>query len=631
MAPNGHKAASRRSARQSEIISAPSWLKTHGKDEYQRWRVENPSQKLSYDDWKADGQHLHGLALFYATKSLLDDESSEDETDSIEAKSRPRVVRTQSAREPKKKVTTNGTKIPRAASSTTSSPLANSGSASPTGKRKRKAPRKYLSEEIIASDVDSEEDVDEKGPATIREEVATPVAPIITVNGHRKSSSRRPRKKPISEETISPEDEMDDPMLLDTIATPTITSPLPVRSAQKAAIATKSAPPPPPKKTHILKLSTRRTPKKAPDETATAGADKTTTSPAANSPITAAESGCKIESNGIETPSEKPGAGDDAASTAGSPDASSTRRGLRIRKPAQQRPYYHDAQLFDDDRPSDTGKANSSTQSPDIKSRRVSVASLGRFVDDELLEALDEETIALLLQEDDEGENNERRPKHFKGKGRAWKKEESDEDEEFSVAKKKKAAKAKAKGADAKKRGRPRKSALSEDIVHDTSDTDAADKASIEPKSPSSPRSASKESAKRKRAPPRKSALSAEFVQDSSDVEDVPKTENSTAPLIQPSDTATPPSKKKARAHESDHSTAATPAGPESPRASPRQSHTPIGTPRSPRFAALVAQDADAEDAKIDDQAAVSEAGVAAGATHIPHDAAPAPTAASVD
>lgn len=76
MAPNGHKAASRRSARQSDIISAPEWLKTHGRDEHKLWLSENPSQKLTYEEWTEDKQHLDGLALFYATKNLLDIDTS---------------------------------------------------------------------------------------------------------------------------------------------------------------------------------------------------------------------------------------------------------------------------------------------------------------------------------------------------------------------------------------------------------------------------------------------------------------------------------------------------------------------------------------------------------------------------
>jgi hypothetical protein len=190
----------------------------------------------------------------------------------------------------------------------------------------------------------------------------------------------------------------------------------------------------------------------------------------------------------------------DADSTTASPDPTSaatgsTRRGLRTRKPAQQRPYYHDAQLFEDAEPTNGDAQDPTSPAPVAQSRRVSVASLSKNVDDALLAQLDEEAIAL-LQEEPEPES--KGPKHFKGKGRAWKKEGSDEDEEFSLAAKKKAAKAarmKAKGQLPRKRGRPRKSGRSEETIQDDSDSDGI---------------------RRKRPPPRKSALSEEVVPDSS-------------------------------------------------------------------------------------------------------------------
>ena len=115
----------------------------------------------------------------------------------------------------------------------------------------------------------------------------------------------------------------------------------------------------------------------------------------------------------------------DADSAAASPDPTSTptgstRRGLRTRKPAQQRPYYHDAQLFEDAEPTNRDAQDPTSPAPVAQSRRVSVASLSKNVDDALLAQLDEEAIAL-LQEEPEPES--KGPKHFKGKGRAWKKE----------------------------------------------------------------------------------------------------------------------------------------------------------------------------------------------------------------
>jgi hypothetical protein len=221
----------------------------------------------------------------------------------------------------------------------------------------------------------------------------------------------------------------------------------------------------------------------------------------------------------------------DADSATASPDPSgaatgSTRRGLRTRKPAQQRPYYHDAQLFEDAEPANGEVKDPANLSPAAQSRRVSVASLSRNIDDELLAELDEEAIAL-LQEETEPELT--KPKHFKGKGRAWKKEGSDEDEEFSLAAKKKAAKAarmKAKGQVPKKRGRPRKSGRSEETIQDDSDS---------------------ETIRRKRAPPRKSALSEEIVPDSSDAEEEGKeVEESTTPKDSPNKSYTPKGMPKA-------------------------------------------------------------------------------------
>jgi len=160
--------------------------------------------------------------------------------------------------------------------------------------------------------------------------------------------------------------------------------------------------------------------------------------------------------------------------------------------------------------------------SHNAQSRRVSVASLSRNIDDALLASLDEEAIALL---EEEPEPEHTRPKHFKGKGRAWKKEGSDEDEEFSLAAKKKAAKAarmKAKGQVPKKRGRPRKSGLSEEVVEEEIEED-------------------KDMVKRKRPPPRKSALSEEIVPDSSDGgEEEKEGEESTTPKYSPSQSYTP-------------------------------------------------------------------------------------------
>jgi hypothetical protein len=297
-----------------------------------------------------------------------------------------------------------------------------------------------------------------------------------------------------------------------------------------------------PKKSHILKLSTRKTSKKkavvsvhlsyciyfankVQSEDAVPENDANDKSaPAYVTPKTVTSvTELNITVNTDEKNSTAGSLNQDVDSTAASPDptsaaTSSTRRGLRTRKPAQQRPYYHDAQLFEDAEPPNGDAQDPISPAPMTQSRRGSVASISKNVDDALLAQLDEEAIAL-LQEEPESES--KGPKHFKGKGRAWKKEGSDEDEEFSLAARKKAAKAarmKAKGIVPKKRGRPRKSGRSEETIQDDSDSDTI---------------------RRKRPPPRKSALSEEIVPDS-DADERVKEEESTTPKESPDKSYTP-------------------------------------------------------------------------------------------
>jgi hypothetical protein len=125
----------------------------------------------------------------------------------LKAETRPRV-RAPSAREPKKTLKTNGYGLSRSVGSATPSATANSEDLSPPGKKKRKARKKFLvslnlkryvsaadnkqSEEVVAS-----EESDDAGTATPLLNETMPSAPLVTVNGRRKSSNRKPRKKPI--------------------------------------------------------------------------------------------------------------------------------------------------------------------------------------------------------------------------------------------------------------------------------------------------------------------------------------------------------------------------------------------------------------------------------------------------
>jgi hypothetical protein len=276
-----------------------------------------------------------------------------------------------------------------------------------------------------------------------------------------------------------------------------------------------------------------------------------------------------------------------------SESAAATRRGLRTRRPAQQRPYSYDAEIFEGSESEVLEQIPVDQPPPSIESRRVSVASLSK----EPLGQLDPETLAILQggvgPEPEEEETSYGRAKHFKGKGRAWKKEESDEDLEFNPGKKKAArARAKAKAQQqqqqqSKKRGRPRKSHLSEDLVRDDSDEEAL--ARKEQASPS-PTASEGVATKKTRKPPRKSVLSEEIVHDDTEedqdrVEDIQTTTDAAAvPEI-----STPAPKKRGRPRKSDQSTSskASPAGNKeaeeavsyTPNSTPNKSYTPKGEP----------------------------------------------------
>jgi hypothetical protein len=291
------------------------------------------------------------------------------------------------------------------------------------------------------------------------------------------------------------------------------------------------------------------------------------------------------------------GANSDAAETGtaeGTPDPSGagSRRGLRNRKPAQQRPYYHDAQVFED----------------------VETEPDHDLSDTPLLSRSPSPEVPL-----------QSRPKHFKGKGRAWKKEGSDEDEEFVTPKEKKTAKAarlkaekeKARSENGKvdasegditsalwealtsetpgslkskdkehdqarktngslseppkqkkKIGRPKKSSLSGDAVRDGTGND-----------PQPPR--------RGRGRPRKSALSSELVHDDSDDDDAPAAAETQPPLPKVVENPTPndlaPSSTKNSSRPST-ATSTVPASTPKKRGRPRKSDlntTPVQQPSS--------------------------------------------------
>jgi hypothetical protein len=152
---------------------------------------------------------------------------------------------------------------------------------------------------------------------------------------------------------------------------------------------------------------------------------------------------------------------DEPISAIESPDTTSptaTRRGLRVRRPAQKRPYSHDAHLYDSADPGVEGLGSPET---DIISDVADIS----VVD------LDHGPLDRLTQSPG-GEYSGRNKRHFKGKGRAWKKEESDEDQDYKSTKKKAKSKPGDQAVARKKITKPRKSMLSEDIIRDESDSD---------------------------------------------------------------------------------------------------------------------------------------------------------------
>jgi hypothetical protein len=276
-----------------------------------------------------------------------------------------------------------------------------------------------------------------------------------------------------------------------------------------------------------------------------------------------------------------------------SASAAATRRGLRARRPAQQRPYSFDADVYEEHE-TDVPQEYAVVQpSPDVHSRRVSAASISKgYVKDLQVDNLDEETLAILQGEvEPEFERADGRPKHFKGKGRAWKKEESDEDLEFNPGKKKaaRAKAAKARGQQPRKRGRPRKSNLSEDVIRDDSDAEElyqADEAvSVQNSSPAVPEAVTRKSQR----PPRKSVLSAEVVRDDSDEEEDENEENTVITETSALEIATPAGKRRGVNRKLDQSVTSKTltgrtedrgeANSYTPKGTPTRAYTPKGTP----------------------------------------------------
>jgi hypothetical protein len=162
MAPNGHASGGSKSAdRSHQAVSRSVWHENHGSTEFQNWQEENPTQHLSYDDWKSS-KHVAGLSLYYAAMQIWEESDSsvgdrpiignlhrpnikqDEEVDEPMVASRPYAARAQSAREPKKTLKPNGHGLLRSKGSATPSATALSEDLSPSSKKKRKTKKKFL-------------------------------------------------------------------------------------------------------------------------------------------------------------------------------------------------------------------------------------------------------------------------------------------------------------------------------------------------------------------------------------------------------------------------------------------------------------------------------------------------------
>lgn len=199
------------------------------------------------------------------------------------------------------------------------------------------------------------------------------------------------------------------------------------------------------------------------------------------------------------------------------------RRGLRVRTPAQQRPYFHHAKLFEE---AEVGPADGdSTKSPP----KVVATKLAQVVhpNDEGVTSIntqDQEINGHIepLASSDKGPSSDKKPKAKKG--RRSKKFELDEDPEFHAPAAVIQAIQPLSEPKPKRKGRPRKSLqLSEAYVRDSSDEEMLDDTEFKmlhantpptqkPSPKSSPKSSQKPSAKqpqkasKPRGKPKKSA-----------------------------------------------------------------------------------------------------------------------------
>lgn len=207
-----------------------------------------------------------------------------------------------------------------------------------------------------------------------------------------------------------------------------------------------------------------------------------------------------------------------AASPEGPSTSSATRRGLRTRTPAQQRPYLHHAKLFEEAEWAEQNGGNDAKRSPKAKPTKLAQVSYP----DEEDNLLDEEEDTIAVRQERPPQTSAKR--HYKGKGRAWKKAEEDEDQDYKSP-------VKTKGSNAPKRKtKPRKSIQRSDSYVGDEVVSGAEEPLEEPAVESPAQHAPKPKGRR----PRKSHhLSEEFVRDDSD-SDMEEPQEEQQPIVAP-------------------------------------------------------------------------------------------------
>ncbi|KAH7138021.1 hypothetical protein B0J11DRAFT_609638 [Dendryphion nanum] len=425
-----------------------SWLSVNGNDEYSRYKKETAHPQLSYQDWSTSDKPLAPY-LYHLTLNAWDGSNSSSDDESVE-----NVPAHGPDQEPTERVTINGRSLPHVPKATAPIPDITYTKVSEIPVRKRQE----SSRKSVALETARKTKADAK-------KTATP-----SINNKIKSSETPIRKAPqkirtSTEPTISPED-----------------------------------------------------------------IDKST--PVADGP----------------SPSS-------ASNTPDGPSPTSiSRRGLRTRTAAQQRPYFHNAKIYEDAEIADREPEVDTKSPPQVRTKLAQVSYPNSAeVSGEESPRIGDLTDVTPLSHSPAPEfpfpSEKRRP--YNKAGRPWRKGEEDEDEDYLAANKKKSKK-KSKGrkslekaiagqtanvnpvpttpSSTTKPGRKsRKSVLSNEYIGDESDSDAE----TPPQPPAQPQEQLPTSAivnqliddhdsTRPKRRPRKSYVSEEFVHDDSDSEGIP-------------------------------------------------------------------------------------------------------------